>query len=152
MWSYSSSSSTSSECSAQGQILHCKRRNLGCSSAEGRSSTGNSGTKTAMFQGMNRCGSFPLLYAPHSLFSIWTDLKTSENIPGAPTRKWGERIWLTGPSGLHQNSPQGLNISSIRGFDQIRDPEIPVTLRLQSLQSSSMKLIQRNSIKINKIR
>ena len=29
----------------------------------------------------------------------------------------------------HQNSPQGLNISSIRVFDQIRDPEIPINLR-----------------------
>ena len=26
---------------------------------------------------MNRCGSFPLLSAPHSLFSIWTNLKSS---------------------------------------------------------------------------
>ena len=37
--------------------------------------------------------------------------------------------WLTGPSGLHRNSLQGLNISSIRDFGQIRDPEIPITLR-----------------------
>ena len=29
----------------------------------------------------------------------------------------------------HRNSPQGLNISSIRLFDQIRGPEIPITLR-----------------------
>ena len=65
---------------------------------------------------MNRCGSFPLLSAPCSLFSIWTDLKKPENIPGAPARRWGERIWLTGPSGLHPNSPQELNISSIRVF------------------------------------
>ena len=35
----------------------------------------------------------------------------------------GELIWLTGPSRLHRNSPQGLNISSIRVFDQIRDPK-----------------------------
>ena len=34
---------SSSECSAQRQVLHCKLRNLGCSSAEGRSSTTNSG-------------------------------------------------------------------------------------------------------------
>ena len=78
---------------------------------------------------MNRCGSFPLLSAPHSLFSIWTNLERSEKIPGAPTRRWGEWIWLTGPSGLHRNSPQGLNISSIRVSDQIRDPDIPITLR-----------------------
>ena len=34
---------------------------------------------------------------------------------------WGVWIWLTRPSGLHRNLPQGLNISSIRVFwpDQI---------------------------------
>ena len=63
---------------------------------------------------MIRCGSFQLLSAPHYLFSIWTNLKRSEKIPGAPTRRWEEWIWLTGPSGLHRNSPQGLNISYIR--------------------------------------
>ena len=73
---------------------------------------------------MDRCGSFPLLSAPHSLFSIWT--KRSERIPGAPTRRGGEWIWLTAPSGLHRNSPPRLNIRSIRVFDQIRDPEIPI--------------------------
>ena len=29
-------------------------------------------------------------------------------------------------SGLHRNSPQGLNIYSIRVFDQTKDPEIPI--------------------------
>ena len=77
----------------------------------------------------NRCGSFLLLSALHSLFSIWTDLTRSEKIPGAPTRRWGVWIWLTGPSGLQQNSPQGLNIRFIRVFDQIRDPEIQINLR-----------------------
>ena len=80
------------------------------------------------YQGLNRCGSFPLLSAPNSLFSIWTRLKRSEKIPVVPTWRWGGCIWLTGPSGLRRNSQQGLNISSIRVFDQIRDPEIPVTL------------------------
>ena len=83
---------------AQRQILHCKLRNLGCS-----------------LLGMDRCGSFPLLSAPPSLFSIWTDLKRSEKIPGAPTWRWGEWIWLTGPSGLHRNSPHRL-ISVPSGF------------------------------------
>ena len=41
-----------SECSAQGQVLHYKRRNIGCSSAEGRSSTANSGTKAAVLPGI----------------------------------------------------------------------------------------------------
>ena len=118
-------------CSALRQVLHCKRRNLGCSSDEGRSSTANSGTKAAVLLRFNWRGSFPLLSAPHSLFSTWTDLKRSEKIPGAPTRRWGEWIWLTGPSRLHWNSPQGLNISCIGVFDQIRDPEIPINLRYQ---------------------
>ena len=47
-----------------------------------KSSTANSGTKAARLLGMDRCGSFPFLSAPHSLFSIWTDLKRSEKIPG----------------------------------------------------------------------
>ena len=80
---------------------------------KGRTSTANSGTQAAVLLGMDRCGNFPLLFAPHSLFSIWTDLKRSENIPGAPTWRWGQWIWLTGQSGLHRNSPQGSNISSI---------------------------------------
>ena len=112
------------QCSAQWQALHCKRRNQGCSSAEGRSFTVNSGTNVAILPGINWCGSFPLLSAPYSLFSIWTYLKRSEKIPGAPTWKWGEWIRLTWPSGLHRNSPQGLNISSIRVFDQVRDPVV----------------------------
>ena len=81
------------------------------------------------YQGLNRCGSFPLLSAPHSIFSILTNLKKSEKTPWASTWRWGEWIWQNGPSGLRWKSPQGLNISSIRVFDQIRDPEIPITLR-----------------------
>ena len=74
---------------------------------------------------MNRCGSFPLLSVPHSLFSIWTDLKRPDKIPGEPSWRWEEWIWLTGSSRLHQNSPQRLNINSIRVFDQIRNPNHP---------------------------
>ena len=113
---------------------------------KGRSFTASAETKTVVlpmagfppqtleprlqfYQGLNRCGSFPLLYASHSLFSIWTNFKRSQKIPGAPTRRWGACIWLTGPSGLHRNSPQGLNISSIGIYDQIREPEIPIILR-----------------------
>ena len=38
--------------------------------SKGKSSTANSGTKAAVLLGMNRYDSFPLLSAPHSLFSI----------------------------------------------------------------------------------
>ena len=103
------------------QVLHCKRKNLGCSSAEGRSPPRAQEPRLQFYYGFNKSGSFPLLSAPHSLFSIWTGLKRSEKIPGASTRRWGECIWLTGPSGLHRNSPQGLNISCMRVFDQIRN-------------------------------
>ena len=40
------------QCSAQRQVLHCKCMNLGCSSAEGRSSTTNLGTKAAVLPGI----------------------------------------------------------------------------------------------------
>ena len=40
------------QCSAQGQVLHCKRRNLGCSCADGSSSIANSGTKAAVLLGI----------------------------------------------------------------------------------------------------
>ena len=98
----------------------------------GRSSIVNSGTQAAVLLGINRYGSFPLLSAPHSLFSIWTNLKRSEKIPGALAWKWEEWIWLTAPSGVHRNLHQGLNISCIGVFDQIRDLEIPITFHLHS--------------------
>ena len=67
--------------------LHCKRRNQCCSSTEGRCSTANSGTKTAVLPksrssttnsgtkaailaGINKCGIFPFVSVPHSLFRI----------------------------------------------------------------------------------
>ena len=120
---------SSSECSAQGQVLHCKLRNQGCSSAQRQVFHCKPKNPGCSFLGLNRCDSFPLLSAPHSLFNVWKDLKRSEKIPGAPVWRWGVWIWLTGPCGLHQNSPQELNISSIKAFDQIRDPDIPITLR-----------------------
>ena len=123
-----SSSSSSSEYSAQGQVLHCNSWMKAAVLLKSRSFTANSETMVAVLLEMDRCGSFPLHFTPHSLFSTWTHLKSSEKIPGAPAWRWGEWIWLIGPSRLHQNSPQGLNISSIRYFDQIRDLEIPITL------------------------
>ena len=42
----------SSECSAQGQVLHCNRRNIGCSAAEGGSSNSNSGIKAGVLPGI----------------------------------------------------------------------------------------------------
>ena len=73
---------------------------------------------------------------PHSVFSIWTDLKRSEKIPGAPTRRWGEWIWLTGPCRLHRSSPQGLNFSSIRVSDQNPTLSLASELTLKDLKTS----------------
>ena len=91
---------------------------------KGRSFIANSGTTVVILLGMNRCGSFPLRSDPHSLFSIWTDLKRPGKDSRGPSVKvrrvdltnWTLRAW-------HRNSPQGLNIG------QIRDPEIPITFR-----------------------
>ena len=38
-------------------------------------------------------------------------------------------------SGLQRNSPQGLNINSIRVSDLIRDPEITIILRAENLEA-----------------
>ena len=66
------------QCSAQGQVLHCKRRNPDCSSAEGRSPTANSLTKVAVLPGTEQVRQLPLAFrTPHSLASEQTlkDLK-----------------------------------------------------------------------------
>ena len=113
-----------SKYSAQVQAFHCKCRNKGCSSVQRKVFHCKLRTKFAVLLGINKCGSFPLISTRHSLFSIWTDLESSEKIPGAPSWRWGEWIWLTGPSGLHRNSQQELNISSSGFFGQIRHSEI----------------------------
>ena len=127
---YTLHSSSSSVCSAQGQDLHCKHRNLGCSSVESTVSLPpqTQDPRLQFYQWLNRCDSFLLPSALHSLFSIWTNLKRSEKITGAPMCRWGEWIWLTGPSRLHWNSPQELNITS--GFltrSKIRKSQSPFT-------------------------
>ena len=107
--------SSSSVCSAQEQVLHCNKcRNLGCSSPKAGLPPQTQEPRLQFYQRLDKFDSFPLLFVPHSLFSIWTELKRFEMIPEAPTWRWGECIWLTGPSGLHWNSPQGLNHIIIR--------------------------------------
>ena len=81
---------------------------------KGRSSTqtqepGCSFTRDWMGAVASRC----FLHRAVSLASEQT-LKDLWRSQGQPTWRWGEWIWLTGPSGLHRNSPQGLNISSNR--------------------------------------
>ena len=98
------------------------------------------------YQGLNTCGCFPLLSAPHSLFSIWTDLRSSEKITGAPTWMWGEWIWLTGPSGLHRNSPHGI-ISVSSGFltrSEIRKSQSPFAPTLITVDYIFVKVLGSN--------
>ena len=97
------------ECSAQGQVFHYKLRHQGWSSAQRQVFLRKLRNQGCSLLGMNSCDSFPLLSALHSLFGIWTDLKKSEKIPGAPTWRRREWIRLTGSFGLHRISPQGLN-------------------------------------------
>ena len=75
--------------------------------------------------GINRCGCFS-----HPTFFSASEqtLKDLKN-PMGPILEVRKVICLSGPSGLHRNSPQELNISSIRVFDRITDPEITITLR-----------------------
>ena len=115
------------QCTAQRQVLHCKRRNLGCSSAEGRSSTTNSENQDCSFT-RDLIGSTASRCFPHPTLSLASE-QTLKDLKRSQGHQRGEWIWLAGPSGFHRNSPQRLNISSIRVFDQIRDPEIPINLR-----------------------
>ena len=71
----------------KGRSFTAKRRNQGRSSVQRQVFHYKLRNNVAVLQGMNRCGSFPLLSAPHSLFSISTHLKRSEKIPGAPPWK-----------------------------------------------------------------
>ena len=52
---------------AQGQVLHCKRRNLGCSLPKAGLPLQTQELILLIYQGLIRCSSFPLLSALHSL-------------------------------------------------------------------------------------
>ena len=66
---------------------------------------------------------------PHPILSL-TSEQTLKDLkdPRGTSVEVRRMAWLTGSSGLHRNSPQRLNVSSIRVSDQIRVPEIPITL------------------------
>ena len=80
------------------QVFHRKLRNQGCSF-----------TMDCISAVASRCFPQPKL----SLASEQT-LKDLKNPRGTnATWRWGEWIWLTGPSELHRNSPERLNISFV---------------------------------------
>ena len=112
----------SSECSAQGHILHCKRRNQGCSSAEGRSSTANSGSKAAVLLGAvaSRCFSHPTL-----------SLASEQTLKGLKRSQWPQRGGKEDSANwVHRTSPKfttGVKYQFHQGFWP--DPDIPITLR-----------------------
>ena len=89
------------------QVFHRKLRNQGCSFTR------------------NWIGAVASHCLPHPTLSVaseqtWKDPRgINVEVRRVDLAKWALR-----------NSPQGLNISSIIIFDQIRDPEIPITLRL----------------------
>ena len=98
------------QCSAQGQVFHCKLRHQSSNSAQSQvfhcklRNLGCSFTRDEIGAVASRCFPHPTL----SLASEQTlnDLKRSQG-----HQRGGEGwIWLTGPSGLHRNSPRGLNI------------------------------------------
>ena len=95
---------------------------------KGRCSIANSWNRGCSFTRDEQVRQLPSLCFPHTTLSLASEqtLKIRKD-PRGPSMEVRGVDWLTGSSGLHRNSPQGLNISSIRGFDQIRDPEIPIT-------------------------
>ena len=74
--------SSSSAVFCQRQVLHCKRRNQGCTSAEGRSSTANPETNAAVLPGMNRYDSFPCFRHPTLLLASEQTLKDLKRSQG----------------------------------------------------------------------
>ena len=95
----------------QRQVFHRKLRNQGCSF-------------TMDWIGASFC------WFPHLSLSLSSE-QTLKNLKRSQGHQHGGEesgFGRTGPSGLHRNSPQELNISSIKVFDQIRDPKIPITL------------------------
>ena len=104
----------------------------------GRSSTAILGTKAAVILGMDRCDSFPLLYAPLSLFSIWTNLKRSKKIPGAPAWRWGEWFWLTWPSELHTEIHQSFLV--LVGTIRQQRVKVHVRAKLESITTEHRRL------------
>ena len=88
------------------QVFHCKLSNQGCSF-------------TRAWTGVVASHCFP-----HPTLSLESEqtLKDLKRYHGH--HHGGEESGFSRPSGLYWNSPQGLNISSIRVLGQIRDPEI----------------------------
>ena len=112
---------------------------VGCTSAEGRSSSTSSGnwlqfTRDWTGEVVSRC-------FPHLILSLVSEQTLKDQKRSQGHQRGVERNLLTGPSGLHRNSSQGLNISSIRVFDQIRDPEILITLRTLWINNIQIFLI-----------
>ena len=101
---------SSSECSAQRHVLHWKRRNLGCSSAEGRSSTTNSGTKDFT---RDLTGAVASRCFPHSTLSLASEqtLKdprsTNEEVRRVDLANWALRTSPKFTTGIKYEFHQG---------------------------------------------
>ena len=90
------------------QVFHRKLKNQGCRF-----------TRDLIGAVASRC-------FPHPTLSLASEQTLKDLRRSQVHQRGGEGsgFGYLGPP-LHRNSPQGLNISSIRVFDQIRDPEIP---------------------------
>ena len=93
---------------------------------KGKSSTANSGAKVAVLLGMNRCCRFPLLSSPTFSLASEQTLKDPRS-PSVEVRRVDSANWTL------KTSPKfatGVRYQFHQGFEQIRNPEIPITLRL----------------------
>ena len=116
--------------------LHNKQEDLLRSVAvlsKGRSSTANSVTKVIILLGMNRCGIASRCF-PHPILSLASEqiLKVLKN-PSGPSVKVRRVDLANWALMISPNFTTGLNICSISVFDQIRDPEIQITLRTHNI-------------------
>ena len=85
----------SSECSAQGHVLHCKRRDLGWISVKGRSYIANSGTKVTVLSGIEQVWLLAdvlhptLSLASKKTLKIWKDPRvTSDEVRRVDLANW----------------------------------------------------------------
>ena len=121
--------------SAHGQVFHCKLRHQGRSSSQRQVPTANSGPRLQFYWSWigavaSRCFQHPTLSLSLSLSlasePTVKDLKRGHSMD---VRRVDLANWAL------RTSPKlttVLNVSSIRVFDLIRDPEIPITVRLRS--------------------
>ena len=116
--------------------------------SKGKSSTANSGTNITVLIGMNK--SVASCCFPHYTLFLASEQTLKDLIRSQGPQRGGVEVRsLPGHSGLNQNSPEGLYISSIRVFDQIRDPEIPTHTQSQHPLTSPHSTLALVALKVS---